>query len=320
MTDVRKANALFAMTMLIQIAQIFIFAAFPNIGIDAFTAMVLPELVLILPSVFYVFVLKNGEKDDISQEVDYKLISLKSIGLVALVTYAAQPITSLLNMLTSINQESAGEAIANMFDGMPYIAALIAVGLVPAVCEEFVFRGCIYGALRKKNRVLAIVITSIMFGLLHLNLNQFSYAFALGIVLCLMVEATGTVLSSTIAHFIFNGTSVTLTYILTAIQNNLTEEDIAQLEQNANASGTTMVAGYEDMLTSIVVILLIYFFAVYVVVKGLSKLSKNNGKEGVIRSIFSKEGLLENNSEGRMFDIYSILGIAIGVLFIVIFG
>ena len=60
----------------------------------------------------------------------------------------------------------------------------------------------------------AILLTGFLFGCMHMNLNQFIYAFALGIYLAFLVEATGSIFSSMIAHFTLNATSVVMSFLL----------------------------------------------------------------------------------------------------------
>ena len=50
----------------------------------------------------------------------------------------------------------------------------------------------------------AALMSGLLFGCFHLNINQALYAFVMGIVFAYMVEATGSLWSSVIAHFAVN--------------------------------------------------------------------------------------------------------------------
>lgn len=92
----------------------------------------------------------------------------------------------------------------------PWLTWLI-VGIAPAICEEALFRGYFYGALKNKVKPwLLLVITALVFGIYHLNLYQGTYAFLLGLVLAFAVYKTGSIFSSMLIHFICNSIAVML--------------------------------------------------------------------------------------------------------------
>lgn len=70
-----------------------------------------------------------------------------------------------------------------------------------------------------------------MFGCMHMNLNQFIYAFALGVYLAFLVEATGSVFSSMLAHFTLNATSTVMSYFLPLIYEQIGIDMTDQLQQ-----------------------------------------------------------------------------------------
>ena len=88
--------------------------------------------------------------------------------------------------------------------------SFLSVVIVAPICEELMFRGLIYQGLRGLGVWKAAVLSALMFALLHLNINQFAYAFVLGIILSLCVEITGSLYSSMILHFLINSRSVAL--------------------------------------------------------------------------------------------------------------
>ena len=67
---------------------------------------------------------------------------------------------------------------------------MVVVALVPAVCEEFAFRGFILSGLERQHRTRsAILLSALMFGFLHVLLSLFQQLFnatLLGIVLGLL--------------------------------------------------------------------------------------------------------------------------------------
>ena len=56
----------------------------------------------------------------------------------------------------------------------------------------------------------AILGSALAFGLMHMNFNQFCYAFVAGIALGILLEATGSIFATMTAHFVINGWSTAL--------------------------------------------------------------------------------------------------------------
>ena len=74
--------------------------------------------------------------------------------------------------------------------GNIWITAIYIVLLAP-VCEEFMFRKLICDRVAKYGQGTAVVVSGLMFGLFHGNLNQFFYAFFLGSFFAFIYLKTG---------------------------------------------------------------------------------------------------------------------------------
>lgn len=108
--------------------------------------------------------------------------------------------------------EMMGETVAMA----PYEIVLnfIVLSIVPAFCEEFLFRGAILTNCRPFGRTNAILISAALFALMHQNVGQLLYTFAAGIVLGLVYEYTGSIWNCTILHLFNNFVSVSQNVIL----------------------------------------------------------------------------------------------------------
>lgn len=60
----------------------------------------------------------------------------------------------------------------------------------------------------------AMLLNGLFFGMLHLNLQQFLYAFALGALFAYMVRLTDSIIPSMVAHFTINGSQVLMQKLL----------------------------------------------------------------------------------------------------------
>lgn len=90
---------------------------------------------------------------------------------------------------------------------------LFHVALVPAICEETMYRGFVLNALKKKwGIVLAVVVSGVMFALYHVRFTQFIPLAALGILLAILAWKSKSIYPAMAAHFINNGFSVIIAY------------------------------------------------------------------------------------------------------------
>ena len=88
---------------------------------------------------------------------------------------------------------------------------LLFLGLLPAVCEELAFRGFILNGLRRRfSPGTAILISSFLFALAHMNVFQFLPAFVLGTVLGVLAVRSGSVLPAMVCHLCHNTLLISL--------------------------------------------------------------------------------------------------------------
>lgn len=98
-----------------------------------------------------------------------------------------------------------------------YILSMLCVGFL----EEVIFRGLLFGAMRKENLKAAIIVSSVTFGIGHIinlvngsgadllpNLLQIVYATAAGFMFVMICYKTESILVCIAAHGVFNALSV----------------------------------------------------------------------------------------------------------------
>ena len=94
---------------------------------------------------------------------------------------------------------------------LPLGAALLTVAILPAVLEEFLYRGCfVLGLNPNVGRTKTLIASSLLFGLVHLNPWQFFPAVFIGYILGLLALRTGSIVLPIIAHFLNNALVVLL--------------------------------------------------------------------------------------------------------------
>lgn len=95
-----------------------------------------------------------------------------------------------------------------------YIANLFILGVAPAICEELIFRGVIFQGLKEKfSSTTSILLSALLFALMHQNIQQFIYPFLLGCVLAFTFERTNNLLYPILIHFFNNFATLTLSFL-----------------------------------------------------------------------------------------------------------
>lgn len=140
-----------------------------------------------------------------------KKISFKSILLIIVAAIFLFIMADYVNACSMIAFQNLLDDSLQAIINRP-VEAIIAVAILPAIIEEFLFRGMIYrGIVNKNNKKTAIAISALLFALLHMNFNQMCYAFVMGLVFALVVYLTDNLTVSILLHMLFNAFTVTIT-------------------------------------------------------------------------------------------------------------
>lgn len=95
--------------------------------------------------------------------------------------------------------------------GIVSIVAVLAQVVAAPVVEEVIFRGLMLSRLRKgMPTIVAALISSVVFGLIHGQILWMAYAFVLGLIFAMVAIKTGSILSTILLHAVFNGAGVIL--------------------------------------------------------------------------------------------------------------
>lgn len=95
-----------------------------------------------------------------------------------------------------------------------FMLSLIATVIVPALVEEFAFRGIILGSLKKFGEGFAVIVSSVLFGLMHGNFEQIPFAFLVGLVLGFITVKSGSIWIAVLIHAFNNFISVFFNYFM----------------------------------------------------------------------------------------------------------
>lgn len=90
---------------------------------------------------------------------------------------------------------------------------LFVMAVLPAILEELVFRFCVLRALRPFGDGFAVLVSAVLFGLMHGNIRQIPFALMVGLALGYLYVGTNRLWIPMLVHFMNNALSVCLEYI-----------------------------------------------------------------------------------------------------------
>lgn len=148
----------------------------------------------------------------------FKKVSLKSVlaslalGVLMyiIIVYVSTFWTTLLGFFGY--SSSSGSVSSDLPVWLAFLLMVFSTSLLPGMCEETAHRGLLLGNLRNNGLKRGILLTALMFGLAHLNIVQFGYAFVSGLILGTVTYITRSIFPAMIIHGTSNFCSIYLDY------------------------------------------------------------------------------------------------------------
>ena len=153
-----------------------------------------------------------------------------------------------------------------------YLIYVVITCIAPALFEELLFRGVIQSGFKAYGEKLAIIVSALIFMIMHGNAEQTVHQFIIGLVIGFIFIKSGNLWIGVIVHFFNNFISITQSYIFEAIASNSQPvEDVTDVAQ-------TVVANPWLVLLMELIISLIWAYVGYSILKYLLKktIDENN--------------------------------------------
>lgn len=115
-----------------------------------------------------------------------------------------------LSVLTRYGIAPQVPSLPNPAAPVQYVYAFVCAALIPAVCEELAFRGLLLTWLRRRGDRLALVVSALVFALMHRSLQALPALFAMGLLLAAVAIRYRGLFLPMLLHFFYNLTAVVL--------------------------------------------------------------------------------------------------------------
>ena len=135
-----------------------------------------------------------------------------------LVAVLCVPAVNALTLLWSALLEGLGLALAETDIAMEttgdLMMGVLALGVMPGICEELLFRGAVLGGYEGHGTKRAIFISALLFASLHGSVQGLPGQFLMGLVLGTVVCHSGSLYAGMILHTTYNSALLMLTYAI----------------------------------------------------------------------------------------------------------
>ena len=168
--------------------------------------VILQFLILLLPAVFYTRLKGKGYVSTLG----LKMFMPDSIAFIIIATIAIIVGSAALRFLLELISIPRSDTVL-MRKIFPSISpasspmfSLLAYALTPAVIEEFMFRGVLLTEYKSGGRICAVVMSSLLFALVHYGFESFILSFFIGVMLAFAYYVTGSVWACVFIRLAYN--------------------------------------------------------------------------------------------------------------------
>lgn len=191
MKNTLRANRFFMILIIIQIAgSIAAGQIIKYMRLPAYSSIIITEYGLILvPSI--IFLLTTGQP--LKEALKLNSINISSFFIIILIGIFAYPLIVFIGLLSQMAFHNVLADSITALSSLPLWANLLLLAVTPAICEETAMRGAVLSGYKNVNVKKAAIMNGFLFGIFHMNPQQFFYAFALGVIFVYLVKITNSI-------------------------------------------------------------------------------------------------------------------------------
>lgn len=162
------------------------------------------------------FIVTKIRKHKFAEEISLKKISFKMVLLSVMAAVGSMGLLNFVLDILPIPEDLVEDFVSgnSQLMNIPLWQSIVCTAIIVPIMEEIVFRGFVFSRLDKAMpTVLAVIITSVLFGLIHGSVLWAAWAAAVGVVLNIVRIKTGSLVPAIIVHICNNTTSLILSEV-----------------------------------------------------------------------------------------------------------
>lgn len=275
---------------------------------DTFVKNIIVQVALLfVVSVFVFSKLKNQSPKETFKDFKFNKIGFLPIVFAILIGLCAFILNTFIvsffrNIITFCGYENipvistSGSVDYSLFS---FLIEVVGSALLPAICEETANRGLLLNGLSSMGITRALLISSVFFGLMHMNINQFFYATILGFLIGLSVVVSKSIYPAMIIHFMNNFLA---TYFSYASYNNWFLGDLP-----SKLSGLINGGGFLSSMLISILILAALIFALVILFSLLLKETRIKKVQNMLIEINNLNSSMKSmQDDPNLVNIYSV--------------
>lgn len=274
--------------------DIFVLSRFLSFGLGLYGTAV-SELILLLLAVGTVIVCRG----DFRVVFPFRKPKLMETLGTLLLWFGTYLVTMMMTMLITYcfpsQMMDVGIGLSQAFRSVAFAVSFLIVSILPAICEEAVFRGVFFNSLWNKiqKKWVVILIVSAVFAAFHGSVWRFVPTFILGIAMGYLVFETNNMFYNMLFHAVNNAVPIILLYVTQMVSDITGMGDI--YEQAAQMDSLPLMSVGIYMIYGCVGVLIIY----------VGRYVLHVGRPGYDNGIFPRD---------KRRELYVLIGICAGLV------
>ncbi|MEN3940499.1 type II CAAX endopeptidase family protein [Prosthecobacter sp. SYSU 5D2] len=193
-------------------------AADTELSATAMFVSILMQLLVCAVLLFYLRAIRNLDPVDLfgirrlSAGRVFTTVLIFMLPTLVIVMFTSSVVTLWLEgFWPDLAQQESVEAFRKSTDPLAKTLLVIAAAIVAPIVEEVIFRGFIYGVIKRfTDGYFAALCSALLFAVVHFHIGSMIPLAILALVFCAAYERTGSLAVPILMHAVFNGTSIAL--------------------------------------------------------------------------------------------------------------
>ncbi len=291
--NAKQVNRYFLTTIILQILSVAILVVFPFMDrLDWRLQSMLSEVSMVIPALVFLLILNERCK----AALGLRRVRFTTVLMTVLFFLLTLPLGNAAGGFSQIFTDNVVVKASMYMVGSSFASKFFVIAVFGPLCEEIAFRGFVFRGYRRSAGLWrAAIFSSFLFGLIHMNLNQFIYVFVIGIILALLAEASGSIWPGFLYHMLFNAISVISMSLDPSIEDGTAILEQTDLEMILYYTGAQFALGIIFLIPAACILVWIF---------------KNEGRRELIG------GLLNFDMRGKVVTVSFVSAVVICVLFV----
>ena len=252
----------------------FLSIIYPPITESVLLSIASSQLILVfLPTMLYLLFVKLPITKTL------RLYPTKPINLLFsfLIGLLSIPFVMLINLLSQFIVSPVINETLEAIPSEPFGYSLLVIAVFPALFEEMATRGIFLSHYRHVRVFTASLMSGLFFGIIHMNINQFLYAFFLGTLFSIVLHISGSIICPMIMHFVVNSVNLSLTYLAASPLFKSVSES-GQINLDTIEPNQALLMALPGVIVMILVTLPLFLLVLYALIQTNKKMDllKNN--------------------------------------------